>query len=107
MNTRARLEQLKFQQATDRKIAAEIARLEELLTNRPKEPPVDAVIAFNRMYEKSGRSYGWVAYQAVGGWWYLTQSNYNTRGMPRMRWDELLDFIDDNDIFIVTAWEQL
>ena len=104
MSTRARLAQLKLEEYTATRRAAEIAKLEEALANRPEEPPVDATIAFTKTWSGS-HSYSYVAYQAIQGWWYLSQSNYRTQ--PRMLWDDLLDFIDDSDIFIVTAWEQL
>lgn len=112
MNKRERLAQLKAQLTLDIQRAAEIARLEEELANRPTEPPVDAVVAFVKDWGpgvRSGkqRTYNYVAYQAVGGWWYLSQSNYRDSGQPRMLWDELLDFINGADIFIATAWEQL
>lgn len=106
MNKREQLASMKAQQDRAARIELAIIRLEEELANRPEEPPVDAVISFERTYEKSGRRYNWVAYQAVEGYWYLSQSNYRG-GFSRMTWDELLDFIDDNPIFICTGWEQL
>lgn len=109
MNTgnKARLAQLQAVENIALRRAAEIARLEELLANRPEQPAADSVVSFERTYDVNGKSYSWVAYQAIEGWWYLSQSGYGARTLPRMNWDDLLDFIGDNTIYIATAWEIL
>lgn len=106
MNTRRRLEELQAQENIALRRAAEIARLEEKLAARPEQPPVDAVIAFEHVYPNSPKAYNFVAYQAVEGWWYISQSNYRG-GMPRMKWDDLLDFVGDEEIYICAGWEVL
>lgn len=83
---------------------AELERLESL----PEEPAVDSVVSFEKVFEKNGRRYSWVAYHAVQGSWYLSQDGPYGARQPKMTWFDLLEFIgSDNTIYLATEWEVL
>lgn len=103
MNTRQRLAALKTQQDIELRRSAEIARLEAELANRPKEPELDTVVAFEHSFKEGGTVYNYTAYHAIQGWWYLTSNGY----CNKKNWDELLDFVDGADIWVAKVWEKL
>jgi hypothetical protein len=107
MNKRQELAALERRRDALVSVEEKIQKLQEELANRLEEPPVESVIAFRSVFERDGKSYDWVAFQAVRGKWYLSQDGARGAKLPSMDWDSLLDFIGNNEIYICTGWEQL
>lgn len=83
-------------------------RIEEQIVKELAKPVDDFdeghVIQFKRSYERNGRLYDFAAIK-IGQQWYLTKSSYSAVRSP-LSWDELLDFIGDNEVWYATEWER-
>jgi hypothetical protein len=89
------------------RIHADLARLAEaeaLATRFPSEPPIGAVLRFERQFARDGRSYSYVALRAPNGAWYLTgQSLDNTTPT----WTELRDLIGNEACEMAMSWNEI
>lgn len=85
-----------------------VAKLLKQTQRFPEEFPVGTVLKFKHVFENSiavrnlraqGKdpiAYEYVALRADNGWWYLTAS-----GTTRMLWDELIQFIGEEEVTIM------
>jgi hypothetical protein len=69
------------------------------LKDRPNEPTENGnIISFHKQFSGGGTVYSYAAIKAAGLWY--TTGPKSPKGYS---WDELLDFIGDNEIYLVTS----
>jgi len=80
----------------------------------PEEFPVGTVLKFRHVFENSvvvrnmrasgiePVAYEYAALHADNGWWYLTCAS-----TKRMLWDELIDFIGDEEVTVMVEGEKI
>lgn len=66
------------------------------------------VLWFTKQFEPSGEAYVYAAIKIHHFHWYLTQRGVGgARAFRPLKWDELLDFVGDGELWAAVEWEQV
>ena len=101
LNLEKALKDLAEQQETVAKLLRQTQRF-------PNEFPVGTVLKFKHVFMKygtisvNGVAYDYVALRANNGFWYLTCS-----GSKTMSWEQLVEFIGDEEVTIMVEGEKI